>query len=399
MVLSAGMGKGHNSAAVGLSRLLTSASYEAQVIDLLETMRFGYGQFINALYHAQLRYAPGSYQAVYSAWRDHPSLVRSANGIDTLAVRKHLLERVASMRPDAIISTYNLGSQVLGELSVAGALDVPVYSYVTDFGVHPYWIHNGINGYLTVHESSARTIRALTSAPVAVCGPLVDPSFVALSFPEVPPSEGQDPEGYRATTVPQASGPRREATRRALGVGGRDSVVLVVAGAWGAGDVEATISDLGAIPGWAPVVVCGTNRKLRVRLMREPLDERRVIGFTTQMPRLMEAADVLVENAGGMTSFEAFAAHLPVITYRPIPGHGIDNAHAMATAGVTTFAQNQRQLAAALNSLRPGGPERARQIQRGAEVLSTDPDPTSVVLDLIDRGRQTASGHCLTGSR
>ncbi|MEE3921714.1 hypothetical protein V2I01_36055 [Micromonospora sp. BRA006-A] len=40
------------------------------------------------------------------------------------------------------------------------------------------------------------------------------------------------------------------------------------------------------------------------------------------MPALMRAVDVMVENAGGLTCQEALAAGLPVVTYRPIAGHG-----------------------------------------------------------------------------
>ena len=52
----------------------------------------------------------------------------------------------------------------------------------------------------------------------------------------------------------------------------------------------------------------------------------------------MAAADVLVENAGGLTCMEAFAAGLPVVSYRPIAGHGKGNARDMEAAGVAALA-------------------------------------------------------------
>jgi processive 1,2-diacylglycerol beta-glucosyltransferase len=64
-----------------------------------------------------------------------------------------------------------------------------------------------------------------------------------------------------------------------------------------------------------------------------------VHGWTDDMPALMAAADVLVENAGGLTCMEAFAAGLPVLTYRPIAGHGRGNAAEMEAAGVAAWAQ------------------------------------------------------------
>lgn len=138
LILAAGMGGGHFGAAAELARRLALKGYEAPVVDLLNMMRFGYGRFITAFYRAQLRYAPWTYQAIYSLWRNHSGFVNTADGVDTRMARRDLLACVAKTRPVAIVSTYNLGSQVLGDLSAGRSLEVPVYSFVTDFGVHRY---------------------------------------------------------------------------------------------------------------------------------------------------------------------------------------------------------------------------------------------------------------------
>ena len=352
------MGGGHLGAATELARLLGAAGYAAPIVDLLDLMRFGYGRFITGFYRIQLRYAPWSYQAIYSLWRTSPRLVRAANGTDTRMSRRGLLEVVEQYRPDSIISTYNLGAQVLGELSADGSLRVPVYSFVTDFGVHPYWIHEAIDGYLVVHESSARRVEQLSAAPVKVCGPLVSPRFT------------------------NSKHTNREATRQSLGLAATDIAALVVAGAWGVGDIEQTVAELRLIEGCVPIVVCGNNHRLAAHLRRSANNENQIVGFTDAMPALMSAADVLVENAGGLTCSEAFASDLPVITYRPIPAHGIDNANAMAAARVTTFAHNRRQLHSAVTALGRAGDTRSRQVSTAHAVFRGD--PTATVLKLIE---------------
>lgn len=45
------------------------------------------------------------------------------------------------------------------------------------------------------------------------------------------------------------------------------------------------------------------------------------LGWQPDMPGLMAAVTALVDNAGGQTCQEAFAAGV-LVTYRPIPGHG-----------------------------------------------------------------------------
>ena len=106
------------------------------------------------------------------------------------------------------------------------------------------------------------------------------------------------------------------------------------------------------------------------------LDERglgTVIGWTSEMPSLMAAADVLVENAGGLTAMEAFAAGLPVVTFQPIPGHGRDNARTMAAAGVNRYAHDIAELHTALDELTTPGPVRDELVTRGRALFAGDP--------------------------
>jgi hypothetical protein len=91
------------------------------------------------------------------------------------------------------------------------------------------------------------------------------------------------------------------------------------------------------------------------------------------MPALMRAADVMVENAGGLTTMEAFAARLAVVSYRPIAGHGRDNAHAMAACGVTQYPANDAALGRALLEATSRGAARDAQIAAAQSLFGTDP--------------------------
>jgi hypothetical protein len=104
------------------------------------------------------------------------------------------------------------------------------------------------------------------------------------------------------------------------------------------------------------------------------------------MPALLRAADVLVENAGGLTALEAMACGLPVATYRPIPGHGRANAGTMARAGVTTWVRRSADLGPTLVRLADGT---EGQRQRAAGLALFDADPAGVVAD-VARGVEAA---------
>ncbi len=362
LIVTAGMGGGHTGAARELARRASAAGFRAPIFDLLEGMRFGYGRFIAAFYHAQLRFAPWTYQVVYELWRRRPGLVATANQTNTRMARQGLLQAIEEHQPGAVLSTYNMASQVLGELTRAGEISVPVHTFVTDFGFHPYWTHEATAGYFCVHDRTADAVAAHTGADVVVTGPFVPPAF------------RRDPV-------------RRASTRRSLGITPSTIAPLVVAGAWGVGDIDRTVADVTRIPGCTPIVVCGHNRRLARRLQRRTGNAARILGFVDDMPALMDGADVLVENAGGLTAMEAFASNLPVLTYRPIPAHGTDNAQAMAAAGVSRFASDRAHLASLLPALAFDGPSRRALIDAGSELFRPDAmstmlwamDPTSAV--------------------
>src|SRR4029077_457115 len=149
----------------------------------------------------------------------------------------------------------------------------------------------------------------------------------------------------RAATAPgpmvperfHADLPDRSAARQVLGFDDEERLVLVVAGAWGIGDVAKTFDTIVDSGRYTPLVVCGNNEQLRKKLATRTGGH--VLGWTDEMPTLMAAADVLVQNAGGLTCMEAFAAGLPVVSYRPIAGHGKGNAREMEAAGVAAFAR------------------------------------------------------------
>jgi UDP-N-acetylglucosamine:LPS N-acetylglucosamine transferase len=75
-----------------------------------------------------------------------------------------------------------------------------------------------------------------------------------------------------------------------------------------------------------------------------------VFGWVEDMPGLMRAVDVVVQNAGGLTSSEALATGLPVLTYRCLPGHGRANAAVLDRLGLARWVRDPAALPAALAS-------------------------------------------------
>jgi len=168
--------------------------------------------------------------------------------------------------------------------------------------------------------------------------------------------------------------PRTE-TRAELGVPASMPAVLVSAGAWGSGEVAKTVAAV-ASSGHATVVLCGRNEELRRAVADGENVGRNVValGWRDDLPQVMRACDVLVENAAGQTAMEALAAGLPVVTYRPIPGHGRDGARRMAELGLSSFADGDRELRSFVADLvTPDSARREAQVAAGLALFTADP--------------------------
>jgi UDP-N-acetylglucosamine:LPS N-acetylglucosamine transferase len=182
----------------------------------------------------------------------------------------------------------------------------------------------GVDAHLALHPVPAGQATALGARGTVVTGPAVGPSF-----------------------RPRRDDAERLAGRLAFGLPVDSPVALVVAGSWGVGSVDRSARDIAATGLAVPVVVCGSNDALRRRLA----DDGRTIGlgWVDDMPTLIRACDLVVQNAGGLTSLEALTSGLPVVTYRSLPGHGRTNAAALDEAGWADWVRRRRDLTGALN--------------------------------------------------
>lgn len=356
------MGAGHNGAAREISRRLQDMGYRTTVRDFLESGPLRIGAALRRSYEFQLRYLPDTYEATYRIWFKAPWLCAPLARFVAMLTTKRLTRWIDEADPAGIVSTYPLATLALGELRRTGRLHRPVVNYITDFGVHPLWVHPSVDLNLAVHERSADKARSGSGRPSLACAPAVSEAFAPARLPD------------------------RTTARISLGLEGLESAVLIAAGSWGVGSVEETVRTLATKGGFVPVVACGKDRRLRARLEALVRDEAMravVVGWTEDMPSLMAACDALVENAGGLTAFEAMRAGVPVITYEPIPGHGRENAEAMSSAGVARVANDGDQLRVLLEALVHAGPSRTAQVASGTNLFVSD--PAQLVAEFVSR--------------
>lgn len=350
LLVSASMGAGHDGAANELARRLVAAGHRACVVDLFDAAPRLLVWFWRESYRFQLRFAPGVYERAYQLYyRRSLSWEWTLRALRRITGRS-LLRWVDHAKADVVVSTYALGTLILGELRSRDELEVPLVNFITDFGIHPRTVHPFVDLNLTVHEVAAQDARSYVTAPVIATGPAVSP-------------------GVRAQL------PRRADARSALNLADDDRVVLVVAGSWGVGNnLPETVAALAADQRFVVITMCGRDEHLRRELLAA--GNGRVLGWTLDMPRFLAAADVIVENAGGLTAMEACAAGVAVVSFRPIPGHGRENARAMVRAGVCAAPATLDELVEVVEQLTSDTARRRDQLAAAGAMFAGEPiDP------------------------
>ena len=355
LILTAGMGAGHNGVASELQRRLEAAGQRVDVIDVLDVLPLWLGRLVKGFYSAMIRYAPWLYDLIYRFWFRPSPKTRGPVSPVTAPIQRHVSRWITEFEPPVVVSTFHLCTQVIGTLRQSGVLQAPAVSVIVDVAVHRLWIHPGIDHNLCFHPAAAAQALLQSHSPASAPGPVVRPAFT-------------HPEWDRASA------------RASLGLTEDEQVVLVVGGSWGVGQVQETASLLASSDHLVGMVVCGHNQ----RLYRQFRDQQGLMafGWVEDMARLMMAADAVVDNAGGLTCMEALASGAPVVAFRPLPGHGRANIETMAAAGIVLHVQGANELVQALATVVHDSPER-QQLQKAAASMFAD-DSARVIRSLAD---------------
>jgi UDP-N-acetylglucosamine:LPS N-acetylglucosamine transferase len=351
VVISASFGAGHDGAADELSRRLKDLGFRVDRHDFLDFLPLRLGTHLRRAYRKQLAIAPKSWKWLLDLGRSGWLSDRTG---DLLRIADRAMLRAIGPDAAVVVSTYPLASQMLGRMRRTARLTAPVVTYLTDMSVHPLWIADGVDTHLAIHSVAAADAKAHGGADVRVIDPAVRPAFTR---------------------------PRTPAQQR-FGLPAGKPLALIVAGSWGVGAVERTSYDIAATGLAVPVVACGTNQALQDRLDRA--DHAIALGWVDDMASLMRACHVVVQNAGGLSSLEALACGVPVVSYRCIPGHGQTNAERLEQAGWVPWIRGFAELPSALEKVFREPPPRI-------DVAAEEPeDVIAMIASLQYHSRQEA---------
>ena len=345
LLLSATMGGGHLQISRELARRLEGGGHSAVVLDMLDLMPSPTGRMLGWIYPFLVNRTPWLYQRVYETFFLAEQQSGERAGIPVHLALPGLRRFVDDFRPDLAVSTYPLCSLALGELRRRERLRCPAVTVVTTFSVNNLWVHPGVDAELCISPEAAAETSRRTGRTAGVCGPIVRPGFL------------QEPDGG--------------AFRRSHDIPDEARLALVTTGSMGlVGAADAAAQAIAGHDGWLPLVLCGRSQAVRDRVASIP--GAVALDWVEDMPAAMKAADVLVDNNCGMSAKEALGAGLPIITFRPISGHGRDDAAALERLGLTDVVEEPVDLLAAMDRLMADPAARSERIARGRRLFVAD---------------------------
>jgi processive 1,2-diacylglycerol beta-glucosyltransferase len=330
LVLSASSGAGHVRAAQALERALvvTGRVREVRHVDILQYTSKLFRRLYAQAYLDLANHAPKVLGWLYDYFDEPWKHERLLLALHTLNATRFVrfLERE---RPDWAVSTHFLPAALIAGLRSKGRLSTRQAIVVTDFDVQGMWLTRHVDRYFVALEETRARLERLGVPPeaITISGIPIDPVFA-------------EPKDAGAMRAKHGLAPDR-------------TTVLVSAGGFGVGPVEALVHTLLELRQPVQlVVICGRSAELKGRLdalaAARPPDltpALHVVSYTTEMDEYMAAADLLVGKPGGLTSSEALARGLPLVIVHPIPGQEERNADHLLEAGVAIRGNNLAALA------------------------------------------------------
>ena len=323
LIVSVSAGNGHKRAAEALAAQL-ELDYPTAVIkhvDLMTIVSRLFRFIYKDCYIKLVQYLPPLWHYMYMSTNNDkkPSFLdkmrRAAEAFFSSPLKKYLKK----FDPDIIVVSHFLPAQVLKRWQRKGAIkNMPIWEIITDFDAHRYWLEPGLRGYFVAFAENVFRLkmRHLENERIELTGIPVMPEFSAsLDRLEAQKQLGLDPQHKNILLMP-----------------GGDSFNKLE-------DIAAGLLTLS--PELKVVVVCGRNKKLFTKmttLSKQYQNQLMALPFTSEMPKIMTACDLIISKPGGLTTSECLALGKPLIALSPIPGQEEANTTYLLEHGVALRA-------------------------------------------------------------
>ncbi|SFE86614.1 processive 1,2-diacylglycerol beta-glucosyltransferase [Paenibacillus algorifonticola] len=304
LLLSEGFGSGHTQAAYALAAGLRQINPEIQtrVIELGKFLNPVVGPWIMSAYRKTVSKQPKMVGLMYRS-----NYKKSLNRFTQLALHRMFYTQtsqvISQLKPDLIVCTHPVPNAVVGRLKRLG-LNIPLYTLITDYDAHGSWVNPEVSKYLVSSPLVRNKLmeRGVTPVKIEVTGIPVHPNFWTTY------DKQELLQKFNLKPMP---------------------TVLIMGGGWGLMYEDNLLEYMTKWRESIQLIFCvGSNEKVREKMLSSTKFQHpniQVLGFTNEISKLMDIADLLVTKPGGMTCTEGMSKGMPMLFYEPIPGQEEEN--------------------------------------------------------------------------
>ncbi|MBS7526425.1 hypothetical protein KHM83_07025 [Fusibacter paucivorans] len=323
IILTASTGGGHDKAADNLRILLTESGHIVQVSQFMREINRPLNYVVVNSYKQMSLRSPSTFGRLYNLSNRRLVNKRFSNVLNIVGKSK-LLAHIEVYKPDLIIGTHLLASNIICTLKAQNKIRVPYLSVVTDFFPHLSYINPFVNAYIVGAELTRNVLiqNGIKSRIIYNYGMPLTPNFYAIKPQPIEPF-----------------------------------TLLIMSGSIGLNFIDDILDYLSK--SYLPlkcIVVCGNNKHLLKNLEKQYADDIKsghfeLYGFVDKVDLLMDRAHVIVTKPGGLTTSEAIAKELPLLIPFAMPGQEEENTEFLLSAGAALRIRNGENLMFILNQI------------------------------------------------
>ena len=303
LILTAGFGEGHNTAARNIRDALEKAAgaeVNVHIVDLFDRCYGRLNEFLRRAYIAAINKTPRVWGKIYNVI-DGTQFVQTNMPMLT-RFKRALADLLHQYEPDAVISTYPLYGSIIDQVFPIGEpRPFSEITVITDsITINSIWYRCASDHFIVANDDTAAVLRGagVTEDRIHIFGFPVTHRFAEMT-------------DHRFTN--EDRGPRRVLY---LINSGKKEAPSLVRRLTKRGDIKLTVT-------------VGRDIALRRAIEEEirATDDRvEILGWTTKMPELLTSHHLVITKAGGATIQEAIAARTPVLISQVVPGQEEGNA-------------------------------------------------------------------------
>ena len=307
LILSASTGGGHMRASKAIEGYMTQQNKDinVKIVDSLLYISPILNKTVTGGYVYLATKTPRLYGKLYDLTNKDHKLANFVTRVNNIFANK-LLPLIDDFKPDVIITTHPFPTEMMSRLKSKREINIPLICIMTDYAPHKAWINEKVDAYIVANDD--------------MVGKMV--------------SEGVDSKCIYPYGIPVDEvffeEKEKQLVLEELGLDRNLPTILMMAGSFGVNNVFDVYKNIVDIElDFQIILVTGRNQKLYNHfedVIGESTKKTKLIYFTNEINKFMQASDIIITKPGGLTVTEALACNIPMAVFDAIPGQEEENA-------------------------------------------------------------------------